>query len=182
MSLLVKRSAFENPVLTKFFAGDGLVPNSKFPAVQYSQAIDFSGMTAEEAMRELKELADENDWYADWVGSVYRRTHYHSTAHECLVVFKGRAQLRVGGTRFGELLILTEGDALFIPAGMGHQRVTSSEDFTVFGLYPLGQKWDLKWNWEKEYAPSRRRLPKVFLPEKDPIFGNESPLLKYWKK
>lgn len=167
-------------VTTKRFAGDGLVPNSTLPAVIYRNTIDFGALNPEEAMAELKALADRNDWNADWHGSVFRRVHYHSTAHECLVVYRGYAKLRLGGSRFGEQYGVSQGDAIFIPAGVGHQLVEATTKFSVFGLYPLGQRYDTRWNWEKYYAASRRRIAKVFLPDTDPLYGKTGPLLTHW--
>lgn len=160
-----------NMVVARRFKSDGLIPNSKLPALIYCSAVDFRSADVKQAQKELTKTADDNEWYLDWVASVYKRVHYHSTAHEALVVFRGRGSLQLGGSRFGETYYIKGGDVVLIPAGVGHQRIRSTRDFTVFGLYPKGQKWDLRWGWRKEYASSLRRIKRVPPPKADPLFG-----------
>lgn len=164
------------------FVDDGIVPNSRYPALIYRGVCDWSEEPdADEAQEHLDDIVLRHGWYADWVGSVYKRVHYHSTAHEALVVFCGTAMLEIGGRRLGMTCAMGPGDALVLPAGLGHRRLSSSADFTVFGLYPKDQKWDLQWDWEKSRAASLRRIAKVPLPAQDPFYGRFGELQKQWK-
>src|SRR5690606_5273104 len=84
----------------------------------------------------------QNRWQGTWRWGVYEFPHYHSTAHEVLGVASGTARLRLGGEQ-GELIEVTGGDMIVLPAGTGHQCVEHSEDFEVVGAYPPGQEADL---------------------------------------
>ncbi len=172
------------------FRDDGLVPNSDLPAIFYPAAVVFEGADEPHHMEALQAHVSINGWSIDWRGSVYRKVHYHSTAHETLVVHRGAAQLQLGGRRFGEFLKVKSGDVLALPAGVGHQRTSITRHFSVFGLYPDGQDWDLNWGYEKERGKRRGQadyeIPRVPPPGRttyhDPIFGRGGPLMELWKK
>ncbi|WP_232494604.1 hypothetical protein [Novosphingobium kaempferiae] len=63
--------------------------------------------------------------------------HYHSAAHKAFGVFAGWATLELGGPQ-GRRLEGTAGDALMLPAGTGHRRVSANEDFQMVGAYLTG--------------------------------------------
>jgi len=72
---------------------------------------------------------------------MYRESHYHSTTHEGLCVFRGRARLRFGisdddSTADAVELNVKVGDVIVIPAGVAHCAVTESGGFTMVGSYP----------------------------------------------
>lgn len=181
MSILSTLRVGRKKVESYYFQNDGLVPNSKLPVLIYRNAVDFFGIVGVEQSKEkLSKVVSKNQWYLDWVASIYRRLHYHSTAHEALVILCGRSSLRLGGNRFGIIRKVTPGDVVLIPAGVGHQRMESTDDFMVFGLYPKGQKWDLQWGWRREFNNSLQRIRKVLLPAADPFFGKNGPLKQYW--
>ena len=172
------------------FRDDGLVPNSDLPTILYRGVVEFENSDEPHAMEAVHAHVSMNGWRADWKGSVFRRVHYHSTAHEALVVYRGEAQLQLGGRRFGEDVMVKRGDVLIIPAGVGHERMTITKHFLVFGLYPDEQDWDLNWGWQKERGNRRGRvdynIKRVPLPHPklytDPIFGPGGPLMDLWKK
>ena len=164
-------------VMTSFtFKPDGHVPNSPLPVVVYKNAIDFTTTNLEEAKSAIGKLARRHGWYLDWAeaDAVFQKTHYHSTAHEVLIVFDGIAKIKLGG-KYGSSQCLQKGDMIFIPAGVGHMRICSHENFTVLGLYPNGQKWDLQWAGKSNYHSSLRRIRKVPFPKVDPIIGKTLP-------
>jgi uncharacterized protein YjlB len=148
-----------------FFQDDGFIPNSKFPVLINRKAINFLSMDASEAEAMLKERGLKTKWKLEWLWKVYKRPHYHSTTHEALVVFQGSATLRLGGHRLGKLVKVKEGDAIVIPAGVAHQAMERSNDFLVFGFYPVRSKpWDLLFCRKKERAISLPNLTRLGKP------------------
>ncbi len=125
-------------------------------------------MKADEAMADLKRRGLETGWNLEWLWKVYKRPHYHSTTHEALVVYRGFATLRLGGHRLGTLVEVGQGDAILIPAGVAHQAVERTENFQVFGFYPVGAKpWDMLFCRKKERAVA---LPNLALLKEPPAF------------
>ena len=168
-------------IITGRFVNDGIVPNNPdLPVVICRDVITFGSTDAEETQIFLGDQVSQNDWCCEWFGSVYRRLHYHSTAHEALIVFKGIADLQIGG-KSGREFRVYPGDMILIPAGVGHERVFSAFDFIVFGCYPNGQQWDMQWGWRKNLADSLIRIAKVPIPKSDPLYGKNGPLRKQWK-
>ena len=145
-----------------FYKHDGFIPNSRFPVLLGKKVISFRGMDTTEAEAMLKERALKTGWNQDWLWKVFKRPHYHSTTHEALVIFSGSATLRLGGHRVGRLVKVSRGDTIVIPAGVAHQNMGGTEDFWVFGCYPVGaEKYDMRWcrKWEREIAlPNLVRL------------------------
>lgn len=167
-------------VETFVFADDGIVPNSKLPAIVYRKAIAFAEPDEEAAGEELDHDLQQHGWYLSWTDSVYRKVHYHSITHELLVVFCGTAQIELGGRRLGKVVQVQGGDAVLIPAGVGHRRISSSGDFIVFGAYPIGKDYDLCWDWEKLRRNAKKRIRRVPLPADDPLFGASGPVHEHW--
>jgi uncharacterized protein YjlB len=110
---------------------------------------------------------------------VYDFAHYHSTAHEVLGVYRGRASLRLGDSA-GATLVVEAGDMLVLPAGTAHQNLGSSSDFHVVGGYPEGQRADLLRGDPAERPAADERIKRVPLPHADPIGGTDGPLVKDW--
>jgi uncharacterized protein YjlB len=72
---------------------------------------------------------------------MYRESHYHSTTHEGLAVFRGNAHLRFGisnddNVSDGVELNVKFGDVIVIPAGVAHCALTESGGFCMVGSYP----------------------------------------------
>lgn len=133
------------------FEDDGEVPNSKYPVLVYEGVLDFADLSQEQAEQAVHQLVADNGWYRDWTYFVYPSLHYHSTAHEGLIVFTGQAIIQIGGKN-GRMFTVKKGDVVILPAGVGHERILTSqtdderqkeiEACVVFGMYPKGQKWD----------------------------------------
>lgn len=121
-----------------------------------------------------------HDWGAPWRWTVYPYQHYHSTNHEVLGVSTGMAILLLGG-KSGMEFEVGVGDAIIIPAGVGHKRLTASDDFRVVGAYPAGREPDLLRPGDADLHAARQRIARVPLPELDPVFGKDAPLQHYWK-
>ena len=104
--------------------------------------------------------------------------HYHSTAHEVLGVSRGAARLVIGGPG-GEEVEVEAGDALLLPAGTGHCRLSATLDFQVVGAYPPGMEFDLC---KQAATPAvLSRIVSLPFPEQDPVNGNSLPLTQFWK-
>jgi uncharacterized protein YjlB len=159
------------------------VPNSTLPVLVYKRAIAISGSPLEPRLEErLRALVLRHGWNVDWIESdaVYRYTHYHSTAHEVLVVLDEVAELRLGGAN-GKEVRVGPGDLIAIPAGVAHRRISGNKDFRVAGLYTDGSAWDLLRQTRRDYKLALQNLPGVELPIADPFYGKDGSLMQYWK-
>lgn len=154
---------------------DGRIPNNpRLPLLVYPGALEGEELRGR-FMREL----EKNGWGGAWVGGVFSYHHYHSTAHEALCVAGGEARITFGGESGIDLEILA-GDAVVIPAGVGHCNSGSSSDFAVIGAYPDGQSWDLLTGDPGERPQALQNIRSVPLPRADPVFGAEGPAVTRW--
>jgi uncharacterized protein YjlB len=95
-------------------------------------------------------------------------------------VVGGGARITFGGSE-GETVAVEAGDVVVIPAGVGHCREGSGGGFSVVGAYPKGQEnYDLRTGEEGERPGVLENIRNVPLPETDPLFGTEGPLLGRW--
>jgi uncharacterized protein YjlB len=152
------------------------VPNHpRFPVLLYRAAIDPVTPDLAEAF-ETRLAA--NGWPAQWRDGVFDYHHYHSTAHEALAVFGGRAELILGGPG-GISLSVAAGDLLVLPAGTGHCRRAASDDFQVVGAYPRGQDLDIC-----QAAPTAAQRASIYavpVPAGDPLEGEAGWLSVLWR-
>lgn len=166
------------------FADDGvLVPNSPLPVVIYRGIAGFVDPIGKESRtrESLSRMVTHHHWRVDWVehNAIFRYPHYHSTAHEVLLVMNGSAVINLGGEE-GDLFDIHAGDAVAIPAGVAHQRISRNDDaFVVAGLYRKGSTRDL-------LEPTKENRQKVLdtkvpFPAMDPFWGEKGPLTQYWK-
>ena len=165
-----------NPVepATFLFEDDGSIPNNpKLPLLFYAGA--FDDVTPEL----IEETFHANQWGNNWRASVFLFPHYHAEAHEALGCFRGAATIRLGGVGGIEQKV-QPGDAVVIPAGVGHENLESTSDFTMVGAYPPGQDPDLQRGKSSERPWALESTAKVPLPTADPIYGKDGPLMKVW--
>jgi len=161
---------------TVLFADDGDIPNSRLPLIVYRQAIEPSGRNLAVA---FEDLFGGNTWGGGWRNGIFPFHHYHSTAHEVLGIAHGEAEVRFGGEA-GQTFGITAGDAVLIPAGVGHKRLSASHDLLVIGAYPRGQRADLMREGAEDKAGIRARIAAVALPRTDPIAGASGPMRTEW--
>lgn len=161
------------------FIDDGITPNNpKLPLVLMRET-DAEG--AMDPADWFETTFADHGWGAAWRWTVYLYQHFHSTNHEVLGVSRGWAKLLLGG-QFGLAVHVRVGDVIIIPAGTGHRRIASSENFQVVGAYPRGEKPDLIRSCESYVAATRQRIAKVPMPSQDPIFGKGGPLFDCWRR
>ena len=164
--------------LTFDFVDDGLVPNSKMPFLVYKRAVDVDNDHPEKT---IEGLFGANGWGAMWRNGVYDYLHYHATVHEVLGVARGNAIVRFGGDNGTELAIAA-GDVAILPAGTGHQCLSSSADFSVVGAYPPGPPVEITRATPENHAKALKTIPGVKVPNTDPVLGENGPLVKLWKR
>lgn len=163
--------------LTYLFEDDGLVPNSRLPMLMYRQAI---ALPAREPEGALEKLFAKNGWGDMWRNGIFDYTHYHATVHEVLGVARGHAMVLFGG-EIGDAIEVRAGDVVVLPAGTGHKRLFATHDFRVVGAYPPGPKMHVTQPTPANYRKALLTIPKVKVPETDPVFGADGPLPRLWK-
>lgn len=163
----------DSPMPTaRAFPDDGVIPNNTLPVLIYRGTAGYRDA--------FEALFSATGWPAQWQGSVFAFQHYHSTAHEVLGVTAGEARLQLGGDN-GEVMTLSAGDSLVIPAGVGHCRLSATPDFTVLGGYPSNQPdWDLCRADAAMHEAAQARIAQVPLPPSDPVTGIPGALTRFW--
>lgn len=165
--------------LTFMFADDGSVPNNPvLPFVVYRSAIDLAGTADPEEV--VEKVITGNGWGETWRNGIYEYVHYHSMIHEGLGIARGRAKVRFGGNK-GEELDIAAGDFAILPAGTGHQCLWASPDLVVIGAYPKGGRFDLCRGSKAEREKALTVIPNVPVPDSDPVYGKNGPLLTLWR-
>ena len=159
-----------------FFADDGDVPNSPLPLIVYHGVVDVARGDAAAA---FEDMFGRNGWGGSWRNGIYPFHHYHSNVHEVLGIAAGRATVRFGGEA-GETLEVVAGDAVLIPAGVGHKRLSGSDDLLVVGAYPGGQWADLMREGAEDKAGIRHRVASAARPGLDPVAGADGPMAAHW--
>jgi uncharacterized protein YjlB len=180
-SRATRRSA-ARPVepLAFMFRDDGRIPNNPhLPLLYYRDAIGLSGTARPEHM--IETLFQRNGWGGMWRDGIFPYVHYHSQIHEVLGIARGGARVRFGGEH-GQEFDIQEGDVVLLPAGTGHHGLWASADLMVIGAYPPDGRYDLCRGSEAEHARALESIPKVPLPQSDPVYGGKGPLLELWRK
>jgi uncharacterized protein YjlB len=155
-------------ILSTLLKDDGTIPNnSRLPLLVYQNALNFGTGDAASVIEQILEV---NQWGGSWRNGIYPYHHYHSTAHEVLVVYAGQATVQLGGEK-GILQTIQQGDAIVLPAGVGHKRIA----------YPEGQDWDMCYGKPGERPEADRNIERVPLPKTDPLYGGAGPLMGQWK-
>ncbi|HKJ43658.1 MAG TPA: cupin domain-containing protein [Sunxiuqinia sp.] len=162
---------------TIFFKDDGKIPNSKYPLLHYKNVFDTRGG---EGAFWLEQRFAANNWTNSWRNGVYSFHHYHSTAHEVLGIYSGKALLHLGGEK-GKKVDVQAGDVIVIPAGVGHKN-PGGENLAVVGAYADGRNWDLLRGEPGERPQANKNIAAVPFPGQDPLLGKNEGLRKIWKK
>lgn len=161
---------------TYVFKSNGIVPNSALPLIVRRGAIPPS---ADDPSKAFKATFAKNGWTNAWLGTIHDYHHYHPNTHEVLGVVSGSGSVRFGGED-GELVAVTMGDVMVIPAGVAHALINASDDFAVVGAYPDGRGYDTIRDDPHALARSQQQIAGVPLPDTDPVDGAGGPLTKLW--
>jgi len=168
----------EGRVITRLLKDTGTIPNSRLPVLLYQGALV---LPKDDPASAIEALIHSCQWGNDWRNGIFTYHHYHSTAHEALLVYSGSAKVQLGGES-GLIETINAGDVIIIPAGVGHKNVGSSSDFHVIGAYPPQQNVDMNYGKAGERPRADENIARLALPTTDPIFGKSGPLLEHWRR
>ena len=178
MKDLLKRLNPAPEVMFQILLDDGIFPNNaRLPLILYRGA---AGLPEENPGSVFEELYAQNQWGGSWKNGVFDFHHYHSVAHECLGILLGNAEVRLGGDS-GITVEIKRGDVVIIPAGVAHQSLSASPDFSVIAAYPIGQSPDMNYGKPGERPHTDQNIAEVNLPLADPIYGKKGFLMERWK-
>lgn len=170
--------------------------NPELPVLVYRKIFDTH--TADKH-KKFQQCFEQNGWQGIWKNGLYDYHHFHSASHEALGIANGVAEIQLGGEG-GKTLTLEAGDLIVLPAGTGHKRLSASENLVIIGAYPAGQEhYDLcrhKYGDHKKASSQNQNgsqknqsglqnmtatISAVPLPQSDPIYGANGPLLQQWR-
>jgi uncharacterized protein YjlB len=193
---MLEANSIERVLLTE---SDGIPNNDKLPLILYRAAVDFG---EEEPEGIFEKIFAQNDWGDGFRGDTFPFHHYHSAAHEVVGFARGRAEIQFGGPS-GPIVEVKAGDAVVIPAGVGHRRLDDRPGFMSVGGYPPGQSPDICVLSESDAELARGHpgmgdlelrvighdelqaigasIAGTALPETDPILGNSGPIVTLWR-
>ena len=152
--------------------------NSVLPLILMKRVFDPEG---QHLVRTVEDTFHGNAWGKSWRNGIYSFHHYHSTAHEVLGIYAGRVKVQFGGPD-GQMATARIGDVIIIPAGVSHKSLDLSQDFLCVGAYPEGQSPDMQYGKPGERPQTDRNISSVALPQSDPVFGRNGPLVEIWRK
>ena len=127
------------------------------------------------------ELFSTNQWQNIWVDGVFSYDHYHVKAYEVLGCARGWIKLQLGGEG-GKEILMRKNQAVLLPKGISHKRLTASEDLIIVGAYPQGEHPDLNTVEQKNYEKHRSYFKEAPLPSTDPITATKNPSINTWEK
>ena len=159
---------------------NGSIPNNPdLPVLVYRQV--FEERVADKP-KKFQHCFEESGWKGIWKNGLYDYHHFHSSSHEALGIAHGSAEIEVGGEG-GKKLTLQAGDLIVLPAGTGHRRVSASDNLVVMGAYPAGQEhYDICRNKSDHPKDIFAAIAAVPLPDSDPIYGVDGPLMQEWSR
>jgi uncharacterized protein YjlB len=157
---------------------DGLFPNNdRLPVLIYRGAFQLPAW-AFRASVVIKSVFAANGWTNAWRDGIYDYHHYHSVTHEVLGIYRGEAEVQLGGPS-GIITHLKKGDVVVIPAGVAH-KCLRAKDLRCVGAYPGGSDYDMNYGKKSEREHTLRAIRKTPLPENDPLFEKNGPLKEHW--
>jgi len=160
------------------FADDGETPNNpSLPLLLYRGAVALDGPDPAANFERLFAL---HGWSRGWRNGIFPFLHFHTRAHEVLGIARGSARVEFGGAK-GREIDLEAGDVAVLPAGCGHRRVSASRDLLVVGAYPAGNDSAQQRPGSIDHAAALASIARTPLPQRDPVYGSDGPLVRLWK-
>ncbi|HBI09061.1 MAG TPA: cupin [Franconibacter pulveris] len=156
----------------------GGVPNNPLPLLLYRQVMPED---ARDSAAWFEAVFDKNDWPPRWRYPVFTYTHFHTNTHEVLGIYAGEADIQLGGET-GPVVHLKRGDAVLIPAGVGHKQIRASDDFMAVGAYPPHLSPDKYLDQPEQLQETLKNVAQVAIAHSDPLFGSAGGLLEAWNR
>ena len=169
--------ASDNPQHLMLASPSGGVPNNPLPLIIWPRVVPED---AEDIAAWFEKTFEQNGWPPAWRYPIFPYTHYHPNTHELLGVAAGWAEVLFGGES-GRMVTLRVGDAVLIPAGVGHRQVSASEDFIAVGAYPQGMSPETLRDEPAQLKSSQAQVKNVPLPKQDPFTGREGAMTEIWQ-
>ena len=156
--------------------------NDHLPVIVYRNVFDPKGLKPSQ----WEDRFRTNGFGRSWRDGIFAFHHYHSTAHEVLGCYSGRARVRLGGDNEQILkdIELVSGDAVLIPAGVAHKNLGDDNQFGVVGAYDFdGDTYDMNYGKDaNERRQAEENIKRVKTPARDPVLGEADGLVCRWKK
>jgi len=171
-----RRAPVPRPVLLE--AGADVPNNPRLPVLHYAAVLDPAH--GDLATR-FEDMFDAHGWPAAWRNGILPFHHFHSAAHEVLGIYSGTVTVRLGGEA-GVDVVLSPGDVVVLPAGVGHKKLSCRGKLGVVGAYPEGQYADLCRPDAARVAARAAAVARVAMPGRDPVSGHGGPLAKHWMR
>lgn len=160
-----------------YIKDDGVFPGSKFPVLFYKNVLKLPFLFPSAAIRGI---FGKHDWTNNWRAGIFTYRHYHSNTHEAIGVVKGETVLELGGEE-DVCLTIRKGDVVIIPAGVAHKNLGKENDVICVGGYPDGRAYNTKYGKAGERPEADKQIAAIPLPETDPVFGKNGPLVRIWR-
>lgn len=164
------------PQILTFEPDDG-IPNSRLPLLFWRGRLAAAEVGGEAVCARYR----RNGWQGTWIYTVFPFWHFHTRGHEVLTCVAGSATIGLGGEQ-GIKAEVKPGDVCVIPAGVGHKRLSATQDFLMAGGYPPGQSGDINRPGDIGLTEAGRAIETVALPETDPIDGTTHGVPEIWRK
>ncbi len=165
-----------NPQHLMLSLPSGGVPNNPLPLIIWPCVVPEE---EEDSAAWFEKIFSASGWPAAWRAPIFPYTHYHPNTHEVLGVGAGWAEVLFGGDS-GRMVTLREGDAVLIPAGVGHKQVFASDDFFTVGAYPEGMSPETVRDEPSRLRASKEQIQRVPLPDRDPFTSGEGAMTEIW--
>ena len=166
------------------------VPNSKLPVLVYRNCLPRPYTSSSTI-----EFLERHKWKCKGIWGEIKSPHYHATTHEAYGIFSGSSRLLLGrgpfdkeneeGNKEGGLTVTVyAGDVIVNPAGVSHCSLESDGNYKYIGIYPDDSvPWDSnECKSEEQAADKTNIIACVRMPEEDPVFGVNGPMMTLWAK